>query len=849
MLSGMLLAGPRTTPTKVRCCVLIGWLCWFLVAAEIRVQGQYDAVSEPGNRLETFLTRYCWECHSNQQARGELSLQSLRLDDMERDIQVWDEIVQRLESSNMPPDTALYQPTSAECREMVDALRTQIDATRATLEERQPFVLRRLNRREYSNSLRDLLGIEWDPSPELPMDDALYGFDNVAEGLQLSTLLAESYIEIAKGALERALRFDDAPEVRRWHYHLGDAADFPSGSTHFAVYNGNAHMAFGKKTAYIGGPALYTEVFPYPPNRFQYEGRYKILAKLTPHNFPDGAVASLRFDGPKGMIEQRDIAVQNDRECVIETSFYYDRSDACLRTELNWTNGHHLSWQVRPNPKKDPYYNYWWLIHYKESDGKRIDWQPQSAPELPFGYFDNVSLELSGPHFDSWPPESTRRWLGERGESKSPTDVLKSFLSRCFRRDIADEQLQQFVGYYERSLTAGRSIADAYKSTFAVALTSPEFLFLLPSPNDAGARFCDDFELASRLSYFLWSGPPDEALMQLARAGKLKDPDVLAEQALRMLQNPKSEALKTHFTRQWLRLDKLATVMPEPKLFPFYSEALRDAMREETLCMMRDVFDRNLPLREWVAGDWTFVNEKLADHYGIPGIQGDGMRRVSPVAEDRGSLVTHASILTMTSEATRTSPVLRGKWILDVLFHRPPPAPPPNVSALQPDASSAKTPKEHLLIHKQLEACAGCHARIDPFGLVLENYDAIGQWRTSELPWDDPASAAARSGEAKPPEAIAIDASTQLPDGTALSGPLELKRYLMDREREIALGFTEQLMIYALGRGLRQLDRQEARRIVHETASEGHRMHALVQSIVRSESFRLRAGGTVAVDP
>lgn len=788
-----------------------------------------------------FLKSYCWECHSDARAEGDLSLQSLNAKEMERDVSLWEEVVSRLESANMPPETAKHQPTSAQRREIVQALRTSVENARERVDERRPFALRRLNRREYSNSLRAVLGIEWDPSPLLPMDDALYGFDNVAEGLQLSTLLAESYLEIARGAIDRALRFDPKPEVRRWQYHLGDAADFPEGSSSFGLYNGNAHMTFGKKLVYIGGPALFSEVFPYPPHRFMYEGKYRWVARLTPRNFPDNAVASFRIDGPKGMVDQRDCAVQNGRELVLETTFYYDRDDECLRSELNWTNGHHLSWPVRSNPKKDQYFNYWWLVNYRESGGKREDWRPQSASELPFGYFENVKLEISGPHWDAWPPKETSDWFGPELGSRDPESVLKPFLTRCFRRDVDQDEVQQYVERFFAYQRSGMEPLDAYKQVFAIALTSPDFLFLLPSPNSGpDVRRCDGFELASRLSYFLWSAPPDETLMQLARTGQLLQPEVLSEQAARMLRDARAREFKTHFVRQWLRLDKLSSVMPEPKLFPFYSEALRDAMREETLLLMRDVIDQNLPLSEWLGGDWTYVNEKLADHYGIAGIDGDGMRRVSPVPESRGSLFAHASILTMTSEATRTSPVLRGKWILDCLFHRPPPAPPPNVSSLQPDASSAKTPKEHLLIHKQMEACAGCHARIDPYGLILENYDAIGQWRTTELPWEDPGSAATRSGDAPPPSPIAIDTNTQFADGEILSGPAEFKRYLLDRQDAIAVGFTEQLMIYALGRGLRQSDRKEAQRIAHSAAADGFRFHALIQGIVTSENFRTR---------
>lgn len=789
--------------------------------------------------VKNFLGQFCVECHRDGQTKGGLSLEALSLNDVERDVGLWEEVLHRIESGNMPPESAENRPQDGQRNDISRSIREMVEEARRKQDEKRAFVLRRLNRREYSNSIRDLLQIKWDASQDMPMDDGMFGFDNVAEGLQLSTVLAESYFDSARAALDRAIRTDAQPEVRRWHYHLGSPADFPTGSTHFSVYNGNAHMAFGDKSVYIGGPALYTEVFPYPPNRFMYEGTYRLVVRLTPHNFADGAVAALRVDGPKRMIEQRDIKVQNDKEVVVETTFYYDRSDECLKTELNWTNGHHLSWQVRNNPKNDPYYNYWWLINYKEVDGKRIDFKPQTASELPFGYFDRVSMEVSGPYNEAWPPKSMTQWFGNSVEESDPSVAIKAFLAKCFRRDIGEHELHRYVAHFDRIRSNGTPIIDAYKGVFTIALTSPDFLFLLPGGGQSdAASHCDSVELASRLSYFLWSSPPDETLRELARTGRLNESSVIAQQATRMLQDPKSKEFKTNFTRQWLRLDKLSSVMPEPKLFPFFSESLRDAMRDETLWFLCEMIDHDLPIRQLISSDWTYVNEKLADHYGVSGVDGDSMRRVTAIPDSRGGLFTHASMLTLNSESTRTSPVLRGKWILDCLFHRPPPPPPPNVSSLQPDASAARTPKEHLMSHKEIAACAGCHARIDPFGLVLENYDAVGHWRMSELPWEDPASNEKRSTESIPKVPVPIDATTQLADGTVMNGPSDLKKYLIEHEVEIATGVTEQLMIYALGRGLRQLDIDEAKRIVQSNAGNGYRMQSLILGIILSDSFR-----------
>ncbi len=278
--------------------------------------------------------------------------------------------------------------------------------------------------------------------------------------------------------------------------------------------------------------------------------------------------------------------------------------------------------------------------------------------------------------------------------------------------------------------------------------------------------------------------------------------------------------------------------MPEPKLFPFYNESLREAMRSETLEVFSDLVDRNLSIVQLLESESSYINEKLADFYGIPDVHGDGMRRFTQMPESRRSLVTHASFLLLTSEATRTSPVSRGKWILESLFHRPPPPPPPNVSGLQPDASKARTVTEHLEIHRQIPSCAGCHAKIDPLGISLENFNAIGEWRDAELPWSDPASESSTKGDQATDQPIPIRPFGKLADGSILEGHQSLREYLKSRRKDVAIGLSEQLMIYALGRGLRTSDRLEVHSIVNSLEPTQWPLQDMILAVVESHAFQ-----------
>ena len=813
--------------------------------------GSLGVVASAGETLAT----YCVSCHGPEKAKADLRIDTLlksRVD--ETNLTIWKDVLGRMETRDMPPK-GKKRPSEAEYDATIAGILADVLRVETVLEAKRPRAMRRLNRSDYANTVRDLFGIAYLPGGDFPADDALHGFDNVAEGLNLSPALVAKYLATAAQVVDRAVRTGDQPSLRSQAYafyeemHRYPEQAKPAG---FGVYNGNAHLSFtpadGKtRIAYIGGPAIFARQHQHPLHRQsgQNEGVYRLTVRMIPRQFPAGEVASFTVLGGDGqLVAERDVRIDAGmKELVLTAEAYHDRTAENIGFEVQWTNGNHLTWTNRRNPPSSEHYqsNYWFLVNHRKVDGKWQEWKPSVPEEIPFPYFEQVEFTISGPHHDSWPPPATKSLLGSYLEDGDAGKVFARFLPRAFRRPVTAAEIDRLTALVAAQRAAGLDPIAGLKVGLTAALCSPHFLFLVETPPATAARGTyrlSGFELATRLSYFLWSSMPDDELRTLAVGGTLGDPAVLAKQVTRMLADPKAEALTGNFARQWLGLDKLASVMPEPKLFPRYSESLRDASRDETLAFFREVVAKNLPLSDFLAARWTFLNEALAEHYGLPAVPGRLLRRVDLADGPRGGLLTQAAVLTLTSEATRTAPVLRGKYLLERIFNRPPPPPPPNVGNLIPDASQAKSVREHLAIHRSDAACAGCHARIDPYGLVLENFDAVGVWRTGETAHDDP-SKPTRKEDEKPP-IFAIDATAELKDGSRIDGIAGLKQHLLTRQTEVARGLAERLLVYALGRGLLLADRGDIDAVVKATSADGLRMQALIRAIVATKAFRSR---------
>ena len=585
-----------------------------------------------------FLEMYCVNCHGGNEPEGELALDRYRESaNVQQDAEVWQRVLGMLGDREMPPEDET-QPTDAEVRAMISAIEAELD--RFDCSQRHPgrVTLRRLNRAEYNNTIRDLVGIDFQPANDFPSDDVGNGFDNMGEVLTIPPILLEKYLTAAEDVVRKAY------------------------------------------------------------------------------------------------------------------------ADKAARNRIR--------------------------VHKANDDVDQI--------------------------------EAARR-------------NLRAFANRAFRRPVTDEEIDRIFAVMKVAWDNGSSREETFQVGLQVILVSPHFLFRVerdpeedPDEDDGdGIRELNDYEIASRLSYFLWSSMPDEELFSLAETKSLHEPDILRQQVARMLQDPKADALVRNFAGQWLQLRDLEQLTPDPEKFAEFDDALRQAMRRETEMFFAAIMSENRSVLDFLGADFTFVNERLARHYGIDGIQGDEFQQVR-LGDQRRGVLTHGSILLLTSNPTRTSPVKRGKWILDNILDEPALPPPDDVPELDEDADEIGSLRERLEQHRSNESCAICHRRMDPLGFGLENFDAIGAWRD-------------RDGK------FEIDASGTLPGDLDFRGPRELMGILIDQKKEeFCRCLTKKLLTYAIGRGLESFDRCAVDKIVEQLSDEDYRFGSLVTAVVMSDPFLLR---------
>lgn len=610
-------------------------------------QGDTVAVDETKRaEIAGFLETHCYSCHGMKRQKGGLDFETPIMNEGKiSDQELLSHILAVVAGGEMPPKRK-PQPTPEERNSFVAAIEAEKEAVLAAVEADPGRVtVRRLNRAEYNNTVRDLLGVSSQPADSFPPDDSGYGFDNIGDVLTLSPLLAEKYLDIAEKVAAEALQ------------HELDT---------------------------------YGDTIP-------------VHRKILPcnHTTPEHTA---------------------------------DCADRAIR-------------RVAP---------------------------------------------------------------------------------RAYRRPVSSEEISRLKGFYQLAIDNGESFSEGMELALQALLVSPHFLFRIeegPAPTDPEAHhYLADYHYASRLSYFLWSSMPDDELLETVQQGSLRNPRTLREQVSRMLRDPRATALAENFGGQWLQFRNLAVVDPDPDLFPSFTDELRDAMAEETMQFFTAIVAEDRSILDFVDADFTFVNEPLAKHYGIDGIVGPAFQRVEVDPNQRGGLLGQASILTVSSFPTRTSPVLRGMWVLENLLASHPPPPPPDVPALDAvEIDSSATMREKLTKHRENVSCASCHDRIDPLGFGLENYDAIGGWRTED--------------NGKP-----VDSSGILPDGREFDGPAALKKVLLDRSDEFTRCLAEKMLIYALGRGLEEYDEPALNEIVAAVARKDHRFSELVYEIVRSLPFMQQRG-------
>jgi len=752
--------------------------------------------------------KYCVGCHNQRLRTGGLVLEGLDPSQAPAQADLWEKVVRKLRTNAMPPP-GLPQPDQAARQTFITYLEGQLDrAAEAHPNPGRP-ILHRLNRAEYANAVRDLLALDIDAASLLPPDDSAYGFDNISDALGLSPALQEHYLSAALkiGALA-----------------AGDTHVAPGSETYRIKQDlsQNQHIE-GMPLGTIGGTrVLYN---------FPLDGEYVLQAKLfrtnlnivrglsTEHQVEfavDGQRVRLAtFGGPA------DLAALFDKPT--DTG---DAVDARLRVRIPVKAGPHevtVAFVQGPAvalPDR--------LQPYIRSSVDNFDWA--GLPHF-------QTFAITGPFHATGTGDtpSRRRIFTCRPVDRASNDacakqIVSTIARRAYRQPVTDADLKILMSFYESGFKDG-GFEAGIETALQRILASPKFVFRVER-DPAGlppVHRITDIELASRLSFFLWSSIPDDELLNVASQGMLQNPAVLETQVRRMLADPKAEALVTNFAGQWLHLRNVPNVLPNSDLFPDFDDNLRQSMRRETELFFESIIREDHSVVDLLAADYTFVNERLARHYGIPDIYGSRFRRVAITDDARKGLLGQASILAVTSHAERTSPVVRGKFILENILGTPVPPPPPDVPALKETAAGdkPKTMREQMAEHRANAACATCHKVMDPIGFALENFDAVGAWRTREA-------------------GGAIDASGQLADGTSVDGVVTLREALVRRPDMFASTLTEKLLTYGLGRGLDYYDMPVVRAIVRDAARSDHRFSSIVMGIVRSTPFQMRTAPDVS---
>lgn len=745
------------------------------------------------------LAQYCVTCHNQTLKTAGLMLDQLDPDNIDADPMRWEKVLRKLRARSMPP-AGLPRPDEAGYVRLTD----HIEGALNRIAEKKPNpgrpTLHRLNRTEYANVIRDLLGLQINSRDLLPADDIGYGFDNIGDVLNVSPYLLERYLSVAAQISRLA---------------VGDTTQ----PADFVTYDVSRYLVQDDRIS---------EDLPYGSrggisvrHYFPVDGEYLFKIKLQ----------TGRFDEVIGMDKDRTLDLRLDGERV--ERFTIEHSER--GNEEVYGNGpapdDHLQVQIPVKAGSHMIV----ATFLKDTVKPEGILEKYTSPTLEDrAFFEGVgTLSVAGPYNVTGPGETPSRALifscqpsAKLSESACATRILTSLARRAYRRPVNDDDLPPLMALYEKGATNG-GFEAGIRMALQKILVSPEFLFRMEfdpeRPGKDGNYRITDLELASRLSFFLWSSIPDEELLALAEKDKLHTPKILNAQVERMLADPRSRELVRNFTGQWLYLRNIERVVPDPIAFPNFDENLRTALQTETEMLVESMLQEDRSVVELLDSDYTFINERLARHYGIEGIFGSGFQRISVTDDRRRGLLGQGSVLTVTSYPNRTAPTIRGKWILEQILGSPPPPPPPDVPSLKEDNKvRAMTMRERMEAHRANPACAVCHKVMDPLGFALENFDGLGRWRDT-------------SGANVP-----IDSSGVLPDGTPFNGPTGLREVLLKQKEMFVETFIARMMTYAIGRGVEYYDLPVVRKIRREAAEDDYRWSAVIRGIVSSIPFQMR---------
>ncbi len=762
-----------------------------------------DNTAAAGTHRE-MLDEYCVVCHNEKAKTGGLSLEKINVSAPSQASATWEKVVRKVRSGSMPP-VGMPRPEKTVMDGFVSFLESALDRAAAANPAPGRVTVHRFNRAEYQASVRDLLDLKVDPAQLLPPDDESYGFDNNSDVLGVSPSLIERSLSASRKVSRLA---------------VGDPKMLPVGET----YRARPDLSQDKQ---VEGLPLGTRGGIVATHNFPLDGEYTfrvILARNT-------------VDVTRGLEEVHEVQILVDGE-VIHSALVGGAEDTAKLTENPAEMKIALEKRIsaRVKIKAGPR-----VIGatFVRKNFAQVDQLLQPYLRTTLDPVDEAGL----PHLDTFivagPFNATgsgdtpsRRKIftctatATAQEVPCARKILGQIAHRAYRRPVSETDMENLLSFYQRGRNRG-TFEEGIENGLRYILSNQDFLFRFerdPAAVPVGSAYrITDLELASRLAYFLWSSIPDDELLKVAEAGQLRAPGMLDRQVRRMLANGKSSALVTNFAAQWLFLRNLKGIAPDPQEYPNFDDNLRVSLRKETELFFESIVREDRSALDLLTADYTFMNERVARHYGVKGVYGDQFRRVPVVDETRKGILGQASVLTVTSLATRTSPVVRGKWILSNLLGTPPPEPPPNVPALteNKDGGQLRSVRQRLEEHRASPVCASCHNVMDPLGFAMENFDAIGQWRTQDA-------------------GVPIDASAVLATGQKVNGVVDLRNQLLARPEQFIGTITEKLMIYSLGRGLDYNDAPTVRAITRNAAKQNYKFTSLVMGVVQSAPFQMR---------
>jgi hypothetical protein len=763
----------------------------------------------PAEALTEVVKKYCTTCHNNKTRNGNVSLETFDVAAATANPEVAEKIIGKLQSQMMPPPGS-PRPAGDTLQQLYETLEKQLDDAAASEPNPGRRSFQRLNRAEYTRAIKELLSLDIDAGVWLPLDTKSDNFDNIADVQMLSPTLLDSYL---RAASEISWMVVGNPKA------TAQEATFTVPRT-------------ASQTDHVEGAPFGTRGGVSAMHVFPADGEYTF--KVSFYHETTGA-----FAGGNARGEKMEISIDGERVAVLDVDRFMNAGElngvAMATTPVFIKAGQHRISAAFIPP------TYQGVVQDLISPLKWSLNSTSNATAYGFSLLPHLrDLVVSGPHKTTGVSESPERRAlfscqpKAAGEERACAEsIVSRIATRAFRRPVTTEDMTSLMALYDAQASKG-GFESGVRTALEAILASPDFVFRFeraPETVKPGESYrLSDVDLASRLSFFLWSAPPDPILLNLARQNKLSDSREFEKQVKRMLLDPRAEALATRFAAQWLRLSDLEKVQPDVRQYPDFDEQLRAAMRRETELFFHHLVREDKSVLELFTADYTFVNQRLAAHYGIPNVAGTDFRMVKYPDPTRTGLLGHASILTLTSHASRTSAVDRGKWVMEVFLHSPPPPPPPGVPDLEatPGSNDGRmlTVRERMEQHRRSPTCRSCHAMMDPIGLALENFDVTGRWRVRD-------------------NGMPIDSKGQLWDGTSVQTPLELRDALLKRPEPLVRTFTRNLMAYALGRRVEYFDMPTIRSITRQAAANDHRMSSYIMGVVNSPAFRMQRAEVV----